>query len=132
VTSEEDLQILAEMPVFHMNRQSQFVNRPSSGKLGRWFLLRAARSILQSYEGGLNEALQSFSRLLYSWGIDAGSDLARRFDSVANRYRAQLERLLLDRKRTTVDSDSVRSDLENLSKMFVAEIRTTNDEAMAS
>ena len=132
VTSEEDLQILAEMPVFHMNRQSQFVNRSIFGKLGRWFLLRAARSILQSYEGGLNEALQSFSRLLYSWGIDAGSDLERRFDSIANRYRAQLERLLLDRKRTTIDPDQVRSDLEKLSKMFVAEILATNDQAMAS
>ncbi len=132
VTSQEDLQILAEMPVFHMNRQSQFVKRPISGMLGRWFRVRAARRVLKIYEGGLSEALQSFSRLLYSWGIDAGSDLERRFDSFANRYRAQLERLLLDRKRTAIDSEQVRSDLEKLSKMFVAEIPVTKNEALAS
>lgn len=132
VTSEEDLQVLAEMPVFHMNRQSQFVDRPISSSLGRWFQVRAARRVLQAYEGGLNQALQSFSRLLYAWGTDASSDLERRFDSFANRYRAQLARLLLDRKRTTIDSDLARSDLEKLSKMLVADIPATNHEALAS
>ena len=132
VPREEDLQVLAEMPVFHMNRQSRFVRRPISGKLGSWFRVRAARRVLKPYEGGLNEALQSFSRLLYSWGTAASSDLQHRFDSFANRYRAQLERLLLDRKRTAIDSDQVRSDLEKLSRMFVAEISVTNNEAMAS
>ena len=70
--------------------------------------------------------------MLYSWGIDASSDLQRRFDSFANRYRAQLERLLLDRKRTAIDSDQVRTDLEKMSRMFVAEIPMANNEAMAS
>jgi hypothetical protein len=129
---EDDFQVLAEMPVFHMNRQSQFARRPISGNLARWFLLRAARRILQAYEGGLKQALESFSRLLYSWGLDASSDLERRFDSFANRYRAQLERLLFNRKRTIIDYDRVRSDLENLSTMFVGETSATNDEAIAS
>jgi GTP-binding protein EngB required for normal cell division len=132
VPREEDLQVLAEMPVFHMNRHNQLVKRPIFGNFGRWFQMRAARRALKPYEAGLNEALQSFSRLLYSWGIDASSDLERRFDSFANRYRAQLERLLLDRKRTTIDSGQVGSDLEKLSKMFVAGIPVTNNEAMAS
>ena len=56
----------------------------------------------------------------------------RRFDSFANRYRAHLERLLLDRKRTTIDSDRVRSDLKNLSKMLVADMPATGNEAIAS
>ena len=132
VPREEDLQVLAEMPVFHMNRQNQFVNRPISGNFGQWFQIRAARRVLKPYEGALNEALQSFSRLLYSWGTDASSDLQRRFDSFANRHRAQLERLLLDRKRTAIDSDQVRTDLEKVSRMFVAEIPMAGNEAMAS
>ena len=129
---EEDFQALAEMPIFHMNRQSEHVPRPIAGGLGKWFRVQAAVRILSPYEPVLKQALESFSRLLYSWGVDASSDLERRFDSFANRYRAQLERLLLDRKRPTVDSDRVRSDLEDLSKMFVAAIPAADSEAMAS
>lgn len=129
---EEDFQVLAEMPVFHMNRQSESARRPIFGSFAKWFRVRAAAGIVNSYEAVLQQALQSFSRLLYSWGIDASSDLEQRFDSFANRYRAQLERLLLDRKRPTVDSGRVSSDLEDLSKMFVATIPATDNEAIAS
>jgi GTP-binding protein EngB required for normal cell division len=129
---QEDFQVLAEMPVFHMNRQSKSARRPISGTLGKWFRVRAATRILDPYEPVLQQGLESFSRLLYAWGVDASSDLERRFDSFANRYRARLERLLLDRKRPTIDSDRVSSDLEDLSKMFVAEIPATDNEAMAS
>jgi GTP-binding protein EngB required for normal cell division len=129
---EEDFQVLAEMPVFHMNRQSEYARRPVSGSLGKWFRVREAVRILNPYEPVLEQALGSFSRLLYSWGVDAGTDLERRFDSFANRYRAQLERLLLDRKRPTVDSERISSDLEDLSRMFVAEMPATGNEAMAS
>ncbi len=132
VPGEEDLPVPAEMPVFPMNRQNQLVRRPTSGKLGSWFRVRAARRVLTAYEAGLNQALQSFSRLLYAWGSDAGSDLERRFDSFANRYRAQLERLLLARKQTTIDAGQARSDLEKLSKILLAEVSVTHKEAMAS
>jgi len=77
-------------------------------------------------------ALESFSRLLYAWGLDASTDLERRFDSFANRYRAQLERLLLDRKQSMLDADTVKSDLGALSNLFVADAPTTNNEAIAS
>lgn len=129
---QEDFPGLAEMPVFHMNRQEKLAQRPIFGSLGKWFRVRAARSILNRHEAGLTQALESFSRLLYSWGLDASSDLERRFDAFANRYRAQLERLLLDRKRTGMDSDRVRYDLEELSKVFAAETPSTSNEAMAS
>ncbi len=129
---EEDFQVPAEMPVFHMNRQSESARRPISGSFGKWLRVRAAARIVNSYEGVLKQALESFSRLLYSWGVEASTDLEQRFDSFANRYRAQLERLLLERKRPTVDSDRVSSDLEDLSKMFAAEIPATNNEALAS
>ncbi len=129
---EEDFQVPAEMPVFHMNRQKEFVRRPISGALGKWFRLQAAGRILGAYEPSLKQALDSFSRLLCSWGLDASSDLERRFDSFANRYRVQLERLLLDRHRPSVDSDRVSSDLKDLSRMFVADMPATGKEALAS
>ncbi len=129
---EKDFQGLAEMPVFHMNRQSERARRPISGSLGKWFRVRAAARIVSLYEPILKQALESFSRLLYSWGVESSSDLEHRFDSFANRYRVQLERLLLDRNRPALDSDRVSHDLEELSKMFVAETAATNNEAMAS
>jgi GTP-binding protein EngB required for normal cell division len=128
----EDFQVLSEMPVFHMNRRNQFASRPWLSSLGKWLRVRAAKNKLEGQAASLGQALESFSRLLYSWGLDASSDLERRFDSFANRYRAQLERLLLDRKRTAIDSDQARSDLQNLATMFIAETTATNDEAIAS
>ena len=128
----EDFQILTEMPVFHMNRQEGLTVRPLAGFLGRWLRVRIARRKLQMHASGLRQALESFSRLLFSWGLEAGSDLERRFDSFANRYRAQLQRLLLDRARTTIDPDRVKSDMETLVKMFVADVPATNKEAIAS
>jgi hypothetical protein len=132
VPRAEDFRVLAEMPVFHMNRQDQVAGRPLWARLGRWFRVTAARHWLESYESSLDQALASFSRLLYSWGTDACSDLERRFDGFANRYRAQLERLLLDRTRTTIDSDRVKSDVDPLTKMFVANMSAANNEAIAS
>ena len=132
VPRPEDFQVLSEMPVFHMNRQSQFAPRPLLSSLGKWLRVKAANSRLEAQAASLGQALESFSRLLYSWGLDASSDLERRFDSFANRYRAQLERLLLDRERTTIDYDQARSDLQNLATMFAVETPATNDEAIAS
>jgi hypothetical protein len=128
----EDFQILAEMPAFHMNRQDGFAKRPILGRLGRWFRVHSARHRIQAHESGLKLALESFSRLLYAWGLDASTDLERRFDSFANRYRAQLERLLLDRKQSTINPAQVSSDLDVLARMFAADSPTTNTEAIAS
>jgi GTP-binding protein EngB required for normal cell division/NTP pyrophosphatase (non-canonical NTP hydrolase) len=128
----EDFQVLAEMPAFHMNRQGDLVKPPILGRLGRWSRIHSAKHRLQVHESDLRLALESFSRLLYAWGLDASTDLERRFDSFANRYRAQLERLLLDRKQSMLDADTVKSDLGALSNLFVADAPTTNNEAIAS
>jgi len=71
-------------------------------------------------------ALESFSRLLYAWGLDASTDLERRFDSFANRCRAQLERLLLNRKQSTINLAQVSSDLDALARMLAADSATKN------
>ena len=128
----EDFRVLAEMPVFHMNRKDNFADRPLLAWSGQWFRVTAAKRRLQSYESSLNQALESFSRLLYSWGSDASSDLERRFDGFANRYRAQLERLLLDRSRTTIDLERVKSDVDTLTRMFIADVPAASNEAIAS
>ena len=128
----EDFQVLAEMPPFHMNRQDGFAKRPILGRLGRWLRVTSARRRLHAHESGLKLALDSYSRLLYAWGLNASTDLEHRFDSFANRYRAQLERLLLDRKQDTIDSAQVSSDLEALARMLTADSATRKNEALAS
>jgi len=130
--SSEDFQVLAEMPAFHMNRQDGLAKRPISRRLGRWFRIQSAKHRLEAYEDIIKLALESYSRLLYAWGLDASTDLERQFDGFANRYRAQLERLLLDRKQPTTDAARVKSDLEALANLFVADAPTTNNEAIAS
>lgn len=128
----EDLRMLSEMPVFHMNRQGRFASRPLLANLGKSLRVQAAKRKVEPQADNLGHALESFSRLLYSWGLDASSDLERRFDTFANRYRAQLERLLLNRERTTINYDQASSDLQNLTTMFIADAQATNDEAIAS
>jgi GTP-binding protein EngB required for normal cell division len=128
----EDFQVLADMPAFHMNRQDGFAKRPIMGRFGRWLRVTSARRRLRPYESSLRLALKTFSRLLYAWELDATSDLERRFDGFANRYRAQLERLLLDRKQNTISSAQVTSDLGTLERMLAADSATKNSEALAS
>jgi GTP-binding protein EngB required for normal cell division len=127
----EDFQFLAEMPAFHMNRQIGVAKRPLVGRLGRWFRVYLAKHRLQVHENSLKLALESFSGLLYAWGLDASTGLERRFDSFANRHRAQLERLLLHRKQDTIDSAQVSSDLGTLTRILAAD-SATNSEAIAS
>ena len=128
----EDFQLLAEMPAFHMNRQDGLAKPPISGRLGRWSRVTSARRRLRAHESGLSSALESFSRLLYAWGLDASTDLERRFDGFANRYWAQLERLLLDRKQAMIDSAQVSSDLGTLVRMLTADSAPTSSEVIAS
>jgi hypothetical protein len=127
----EDFELPTEMPVLHLNRRSELARRPLLAQLGGTVRVRFATHRLRKHEPELRQALESFSRLLYSWGRDASSDLERRFDGFANRYRAQLERLLLDRK-PPVNGDQLESDLETLSRMFSLNVRQVPDEALAS
>jgi GTP-binding protein EngB required for normal cell division len=128
----EDFHVLAEMPAFHMNRRDNFSKRPALGGLSRWFRVRSARHRLEAYEDSLKLALETFSRLLYSWGLDASTDMERQFDGFANRYRAQLERLLSDKTQTSINSTHVSSDLAALARMICADIPTNDSEAIAS
>jgi hypothetical protein len=79
-----------------------------------------------------NEALESFSRLLCAWGLDEGAEMGTRFDSFANRYRVQLERLLIDRRRPTASQEQVKSDRERLTGMIAPDIEKPRTEAIAS
>ncbi|MGA9568306.1 MAG: dynamin family protein [Candidatus Korobacteraceae bacterium] len=132
IARPEDFQILAEMPAFHMNRHDGLAKRPILGPVGRWFRVYSARRRLRTYEPGLRLALESFSRLLDAWVLDASRDLERRFDGFANRYRAQLERLLLERTQSTINPTQLSSDLDALARMFVADSPTTDTRAIAS
>ncbi len=129
--SPEDFELSTEMPVLHLNHQCQLARPPLLAHFGDAVRVRMATQKLESHEHGLNQALESFSRLLYAWGMDASSDLEGRFDGFANRYRAQLVRLLLDRK-PAINPEQLRSDLETLSRKFALGVTEVPNEAMAS
>lgn len=127
----EDFELSREMPVLHLNRKSELAGKPLAANLGEALRVRLAIRRLRKHEPGLRQALESFSRLLYAWGIQASSDLERRFDGFANRYRAQLERLLLDR-RPTIDPVQLRSDVERLARTFALDAPEVPNAAIAS
>jgi GTP-binding protein EngB required for normal cell division len=128
----EDLHAGIEMPVFHMNRTGELASRSWVSHLGKWARVARARRELRPLENGLNEALESFSRLLCAWGLDEGAEMGTRFDSFANRYRVQLERLLIDRRRPTASQEQVKSDRERLTGMIAPDIEKPRTEAIAS
>ena len=57
---KEDLEVLAEMPVFHLNRRGGAAKRPISARFGKWLRIHAARHRLQTQKRGLALALESF------------------------------------------------------------------------
>ena len=128
----EDLHAGIEMPVFHMNRTGELASRSWVSHLGKWARVARARRELRPLENGLNEALESFSRLLCAWGLDEGAEMGTRFDSFANRYRVQLERLLIDRRRPTASQEQVKSDRERLTGMIAPDLEKPRTEAIAS
>jgi hypothetical protein len=126
-----DFALSAEMPVLHLNRNNELVPRPVTAYLGDSLRIRAATMRLRKHEAGVRQALESFSRLLDAWAMQASSDLERRFDSFANPYRAQLERLLLNR-RPALDAGQRKSDVERLAQVFALDSPEVPREALAS
>ncbi len=131
-SNPEELRAALEMPAFHMNR----VGKPTAPSwisgLGKWARLLHAKRELRKLQSQLGQALESYSRLLYAWGLDTGSEMERRFDSSANRYRAQLERLLVDRRRPTVGEEQRTADLQRLTAIMISDAEDPRSEAIAS
>lgn len=116
----EDLRVVVEMPVFHMNRTCGQTTRSWTSALGKWARVTKARGELKEMDPSLAQALESYSRLLFAWGVDASSEMEKRFNSFANRYRAQLDRLLIDRERPKISEVQVKTDMKRLAEMLVS------------
>lgn len=131
-SNPEELRAGLEMPAFHMNRAGHPTVPSWFSRLGKWARLLHAKRELRKLQSQLGQALESYSRLLYAWGLDTGAEMERRFDSSANRYRAQLERLLVDRQRPIVGEEQRTADLQRLTAIMISDAEDPRSEAIAS
>ena len=112
-----EISIENEMPLFHMNREQLLVSKPHiAGLFGAGALRRCAARKLNTLRPALEQALNSYSRLLSGWSVRALIAIERDFNIYADRYRAQLERLLSGRQASDSDANSLKSDLESLAE----------------
>lgn len=108
-----------EMPVFHMNRVRLPLSRPLLGLFGHIALRWHAANRLETLRPELEQALQSYSRLLRGWSARALQSVEQQFNVYADQYRAQLDRLLTGRTIPQDDMDCLKSDLKLLDRIAV-------------
>ena len=119
---DELLGVVKEMP--------QFDPGPLSIALHKDFLVVAGRGITEhrlkkklTAQIGLaiDEAFQRYGRMLELWIRRTIAELQRRFDSEADAYRAQFERLTSAKESGVEEAEAARRDLEALSRFRVHE-----------
>jgi GTP-binding protein EngB required for normal cell division len=114
---EEFASVLREMPVFDLGELTFHLRRSTLlTLLGRKASESFATKRLTALIGAqLTRSLSAYRALLCDWSERTLVRVQRRFDAYANRYRAQIERLLGNQEmRTGQDEDSIRRDLESL------------------
>ncbi len=118
--SANEISINREMPMFHMNREQLLVRKPLlAGLFGHRILRRHAEKGLKTLHPALEQALSSYSLLLLGWSERALIDVEQQFNLYADRYRAQLDRLLSGRPTSEGGVNRLESDLESLAEPFI-------------
>jgi hypothetical protein len=117
VPNEEELTgVVREMPRFDLGPLAIELRRDPLAVLGRGMTERRVRNKLSAQIGpAVDEAFQRYGRMLELWIRRTLSELQRRFDSHADAYRAQLERLTATKEASTEHVEAVRQDLAALS-----------------
>jgi GTP-binding protein EngB required for normal cell division len=125
---EEFTSVLREMPVFDLGQLTFSLRRPAlltlvGRRMSESFVTKRLTGLIGAQ---LTRSLSSYCALLCDWSEMTLGLVQRRFDAYANRYRAQIERLLGNREmRIGQDEDSIRRDLESLKS-------TLGEKALAS
>lgn len=110
-----------EMPRLDMTQERLPVSRPLAAKLaGRAALRRHAEKELSVLRPGLEQAVYSYAFLLRGWSERTLAEVERQFNRYADRYRAQLDRLLSVRSVSEEERRVLKSDLELLGGAVVA------------
>jgi GTP-binding protein EngB required for normal cell division len=111
---QEFVSAIREMPAFDLGQLDVSLKRPLFlGILGeRIYRSIVAKRLEQALGRQLKKSLSAYHALLYDWADKALGLVQRRFDAYANRYRAQVERLVGNR--LVENEEIVRRDLEKL------------------
>ncbi len=114
--AQDDLpNVVKEMPQFDPGPLQIELQRDFLSVLGQGLTKRRLKSKLEKQIGhAIHEAFQSYGRLLELWIRKTIAELQRRFDSQADTYRAQFERLTSTKETGVEEAEAVRRDLEAL------------------
>jgi len=113
----EEMFVIREMPVFHMNREQVVVGKPKVvGLLGKGMLIHSASGRLKASEDALDAALRSYASLLRAWSDRALQNIEEQFAVYADRYRAQLDRFMNEKQLSSDEVGGIRADMERLSE----------------
>jgi hypothetical protein len=112
--------IVKEMPLFDPGPLDIEIRRNFLSMLGQRLTKHRVKNQLEK-EGGqpVHEAFQRYGRLLELWNRKTIAELQRRFDSQADTYRAQFERLTSAKETGVEEAEAIRRDLETLSRFRV-------------
>jgi len=115
-TVEEFSVLLREMPVFDLGHLSPTVKRPALALfLARSFAeRRIANKLARSIGPQTLKSLSAYRQLAYDWSERTVGQIQRRFESYANGYRAQVERMLGSPELSREQEETVRRGLNTL------------------
>ncbi len=131
VPAKEEFESLVRgIPPFDLGNITTRIKRPTlGGLLGSRFIARRVASQIASQCGPeLEQALQVYSRLWRDWLNSMFRLLSGRYDSYADRYRAQAERSLRTKE---LSSDEENLILTALAKLGADKVTTAGKTAMA-
>ena len=125
VPSEEEIMtVVKEMPRLDLGPLDIELQRDFLAVLGRALAQRRVRKKLKAQIGpGVDEAFQRYGRMLQLWIRRTIAELQRRFDSHADAYRAQLERLTTAKEAGVEETEAIQRDLSALSGSRVQQPR---------
>lgn len=124
VPAKEEFESLVRgVPPFDLGNITIKINRPMLGTLvGSSFMIRRIASQIASQRGAeLEQALQVYSRLWRDWLQSMFKLLSGRYDSYADRYRAQAERSLRTKELSSDEESLMRT---ALAKLGAKEVKT--------
>ncbi len=121
--AEELTSVVKEMPRFDAGPLDVGLQKDFLAVLGRGLTERRVKGNLREQIGSaVDEAFQRYGRMLELWTRRTMAELQRRFDSHADAYRAQLERLSTTKEPGAEEVEAIRHDLSILSGSRVQEV----------
>ena len=120
---EELTSAVKEMPRFDAGPVTVSLRKDLLAVLGRGLTeARVKKKLKDQIGSAMDEAFQRYGRMLELWVRRTMTELQRRFDSHADAYRAQLERLSSTKEPGVEEAEAIRRDLDILSVSRVQEV----------